>query len=123
MTTLPSVHLALPSYDRRAVDGLQVSVGAMQEISAMIAGMDYAERSGLPCIGAEVHLPFGGGKRADRRPALDEPLEPWDHRRNGRLLQHHFAQPYAVGIWRRAARFRPPRKAPEVIHILLHQAL
>ena len=53
VTTLASVHLALPSYDRRAVDGLQVSVGAMQEISAMIAGMDYAERSSLPCIGSE----------------------------------------------------------------------
>ena len=53
MTTLASVHLALPSYDRRAVDGLHVPVEAMQEISAMIAGMDHSERSRLPCIGAE----------------------------------------------------------------------
>src|SRR5437764_1271762 len=53
VTTLASVHLALPSYDRRAVDGLHVPIEAMQKISAMIAGMDYAERSGLPCIGAE----------------------------------------------------------------------
>ena len=53
VTTLASVHLALPSYDRRAVDGLHVPIEAMQKISTMIAGMDYDERSGLPCIGAE----------------------------------------------------------------------
>jgi exopolyphosphatase/guanosine-5'-triphosphate,3'-diphosphate pyrophosphatase len=53
VTTLASVHLALPSYDRRAVDGLHVPVEAMQQISAMIAGMDYAERTNLPCIGTE----------------------------------------------------------------------
>jgi exopolyphosphatase/guanosine-5'-triphosphate,3'-diphosphate pyrophosphatase len=53
VTTLASVHLALPSYDRRAVDGLHVPIESMQSISSMIAGMDYAERSSLPCIGAE----------------------------------------------------------------------
>jgi exopolyphosphatase/guanosine-5'-triphosphate,3'-diphosphate pyrophosphatase len=53
VTTLASVHLALPSYDRRAVDGLHVPIEAMQKISNMIAGMDYEERSSLPCIGNE----------------------------------------------------------------------
>lgn len=53
VTTLASVHLALPSYDRRAVDGLHVPVEAMQQISSMIASMDYSERSGLPCIGSD----------------------------------------------------------------------
>ena len=53
VTTLASVHLALPSYDRRAVDGLHVPIEAMQKISAMIASMDYDERSALPCIGNE----------------------------------------------------------------------
>src|SRR4249919_4393458 len=53
VTTLASVHLALPSYDRRAVDGLHVPIGAMQKISGMIANMDYEERSALPCIGNE----------------------------------------------------------------------
>ena len=53
VTTLASVHLALPSYDRRAVDGLHVPIEAMQKISSMISGMDYDERSGLPCIGSE----------------------------------------------------------------------
>jgi exopolyphosphatase/guanosine-5'-triphosphate,3'-diphosphate pyrophosphatase len=53
VTTLASVHLALPAYDRRAVDGLHVPTESMQKISAMIAGMDYDERSALPCIGSE----------------------------------------------------------------------
>lgn len=53
VTTLASVHLALPSYDRRAVDGLHVPIGAMRNISTMIAEMSFAERSGLPCIGTE----------------------------------------------------------------------
>jgi exopolyphosphatase/guanosine-5'-triphosphate,3'-diphosphate pyrophosphatase len=53
VTTLASVHLALPSYDRRAVDGLHVPIEAMQKISGMIAEMDYSERSALPCIGNE----------------------------------------------------------------------
>jgi len=53
VTTLASVHLALPSYDRRAVDGLHVPTEAMQSISEMISSMNYEERSALPCIGAE----------------------------------------------------------------------
>ena len=53
VTTLASVHLALPAYDRRAVDGLHVPIEAMQKISSMIATMDYDERSSLPCIGNE----------------------------------------------------------------------
>lgn len=53
VTTLASVHLALPSYDRSAVDGLHVPIEAMQKISTMIASMDYEERSSLPCIGSD----------------------------------------------------------------------
>jgi exopolyphosphatase/guanosine-5'-triphosphate,3'-diphosphate pyrophosphatase len=53
VTTLASVHLALPSYDRRAVDGLHVPVEDMRAISTMIAEMDFKERAALPCIGAD----------------------------------------------------------------------
>jgi exopolyphosphatase/guanosine-5'-triphosphate,3'-diphosphate pyrophosphatase len=53
VTTLASVHLALPFYDRRVVDGLHVPIEAMQKISTMIAEMTYEERSALPCIGTE----------------------------------------------------------------------
>jgi exopolyphosphatase/guanosine-5'-triphosphate,3'-diphosphate pyrophosphatase len=53
VTTLASVHLALPAYDRRLIDGLHVPVGDMRRISTMIAEMDFGQRSGLPCIGRE----------------------------------------------------------------------
>ena len=53
VTTLASVHLALPAYDRRAVDGLHVPVDAMQKISQMIAEMEHEERAALPCIGRD----------------------------------------------------------------------
>jgi exopolyphosphatase/guanosine-5'-triphosphate,3'-diphosphate pyrophosphatase len=53
VTTLASVHLALPFYDRRAVDGLHVPIEAMQQISEMIAGMDFEARAALPCIGTD----------------------------------------------------------------------
>jgi exopolyphosphatase/guanosine-5'-triphosphate,3'-diphosphate pyrophosphatase len=53
VTTLASVHLALPLYDRRAVDGLHVPIEAMQQISEMIAGMDFEARAALPCIGTD----------------------------------------------------------------------
>jgi exopolyphosphatase/guanosine-5'-triphosphate,3'-diphosphate pyrophosphatase len=53
VTTLASVHLALPAYDRRAVDGLHVPREAIQDISRMVATMTSEERSTLPCIGRE----------------------------------------------------------------------
>lgn len=53
VTTLASVHLALPAYDRRQVDGIHVPVGDMRRISTMIAEMDFKQRAGLPCIGVE----------------------------------------------------------------------
>ena len=53
VTTLASVHLALPSYDRRAVDGLKVPSASMRAISQMLSAMSLADRSQLPCIGAE----------------------------------------------------------------------
>lgn len=53
VTTLASVYLQLPSYDRRAVDGLHVPTGSMREISTLISELDFQGRSQLPCIGAE----------------------------------------------------------------------
>jgi exopolyphosphatase/guanosine-5'-triphosphate,3'-diphosphate pyrophosphatase len=53
VTTLASVYLDLPSYDRRAVDGLIVPADAMRAISTKLSGMSVAERSTLPCIGQE----------------------------------------------------------------------
>ncbi len=51
VTTLASLHLELPHYDRKAVDGLIVPSRAMREISTALSGMSPDERSELPCIG------------------------------------------------------------------------
>ena len=53
VTTLASVHLALPSYDRRAVDGLLVPTGAMRKVSGMLSSMASRNARRFPCIGAE----------------------------------------------------------------------
>ncbi|HEX8263638.1 MAG TPA: Ppx/GppA phosphatase family protein [Allosphingosinicella sp.] len=53
VTTLASVHLALPSYDRRAVDGLMMPADSMRAVNRMLSGMSFSERAELPCIGAE----------------------------------------------------------------------
>ncbi|WP_379545529.1 Ppx/GppA phosphatase family protein [Qipengyuania sp. DSG2-2] len=51
VTTLASLHLELPHYDRQAVDGLIVPSASMREICTRLAEMTWDERSALPCIG------------------------------------------------------------------------
>jgi len=53
VTTLASLHLDLPQYDRRAVDGLIVPAEAMRTMSADLSSMSIGERRELPCIGRE----------------------------------------------------------------------
>ena len=53
ITTLASVHLGLPAYDRRQVDGCSVTASAMREISAMLSSRSPAERAEVTCIGHE----------------------------------------------------------------------
>ncbi len=53
VTTLASLHLDLPQYDRRAVDGLIVPASSMRDISQELSGLSPEERRQLPCIGNE----------------------------------------------------------------------
>ncbi len=53
VTTLASLYLELPSYDRKAVDGLIVPAPEMRGISARLAVMTPFERATLPCIGQD----------------------------------------------------------------------
>ncbi len=53
VTTLASVYLNLPSYERRAVDGLLVPIEAMRAIGRDLAGKSIAERAQVACIGQE----------------------------------------------------------------------
>jgi exopolyphosphatase/guanosine-5'-triphosphate,3'-diphosphate pyrophosphatase len=78
VTTLASLYLELPSYDRRAVDGLIVPAPAMRDISSRLSVMTPYERSTLPCIGQD---------RADLVVAgcaiLESILDLWPARRLG----------------------------------------
>jgi exopolyphosphatase / guanosine-5'-triphosphate,3'-diphosphate pyrophosphatase len=53
VTTLASLHLDLPNYDRRAVDGAIVPAEAMRQVSQRLAGLSVGQRALLPCIGTE----------------------------------------------------------------------
>ncbi len=56
VTTLASLHLDLPQYDRRAVDGLIVPAQAMREISGDLSSMSIEERRELPASGANAPI-------------------------------------------------------------------
>lgn len=53
VTTLASLHLDLPQYDRRAVDGLIVPADSMRDISTRLSSMAIDRRREVPCIGRE----------------------------------------------------------------------
>jgi exopolyphosphatase/guanosine-5'-triphosphate,3'-diphosphate pyrophosphatase len=53
VTTLASLHLGLPQYDRSAVDGLIVPAASMRAISQRLAHISPAERIAVPCIGRD----------------------------------------------------------------------
>ncbi|MDX3908744.1 MAG: Ppx/GppA phosphatase family protein [Sphingobium sp.] len=53
VTTLASLHLELPRYDRAAIDGLIVPSASMRAISGRLAAMAISDRRLLPCIGTE----------------------------------------------------------------------
>lgn len=52
VTTIAGVHLDLPRYDRRLVDGLLMSAEQTSAAIARLRGMSYAERAANGCIGA-----------------------------------------------------------------------
>jgi len=53
VTTLASLHLKLPCYNRNAIDGLIVPSESMRQISQDLGAMAPAERAGIPCIGKD----------------------------------------------------------------------
>ena len=53
VTTVAGVHLNLPRYDRRAVDGLWLGRREVDEAVARLRSMSYAERAANACIGHE----------------------------------------------------------------------
>ena len=53
ITTLASVELGLPGYDRRRVDGCAVGSDAMTELCRSIAGRSVEDRARIACVGAD----------------------------------------------------------------------
>ncbi|MBN8996122.1 MAG: Ppx/GppA family phosphatase [Rhizobiales bacterium] len=53
VTTLAGIHLGLPRYDRRRVDGIWLGGGDVASLIEALAGMDYDQRVANPCIGRE----------------------------------------------------------------------
>jgi exopolyphosphatase/guanosine-5'-triphosphate,3'-diphosphate pyrophosphatase len=53
VTTLAGVHLKLPRYDRRRVDGTWLSGNDVATLVASVVAMDHAARVAHPCIGRE----------------------------------------------------------------------
>ena len=53
VTTLASLHLGLPQYDRRAVDGLIVPADEMSQLCQRLALLSPEDRCQQPCIGRE----------------------------------------------------------------------
>jgi exopolyphosphatase/guanosine-5'-triphosphate,3'-diphosphate pyrophosphatase len=53
VTTIAGVHLNLPRYDRRTIDGLWLSRSQVDAAVGRLRGMSYADRVANGCIGAE----------------------------------------------------------------------
>ena len=53
VTTIAGVHLNLPRYDRRAVDGLWLTSAEVDATVSRLRAMSYAERAANACIGVE----------------------------------------------------------------------
>ena len=53
VTTLASLHLDLPHYDRSKVDGLIVPSSSMRDISERLSSMSLEDRRNIGCIGKE----------------------------------------------------------------------
>src|SRR5262245_25095593 len=53
VTTIAGVHLDLPRYDRRRVDGCWMSEIEVSGVVERLMGMSYEDRAANPCIGAD----------------------------------------------------------------------
>jgi exopolyphosphatase/guanosine-5'-triphosphate,3'-diphosphate pyrophosphatase len=53
VTTIAGVHLELPRYDRKQVDGVWLCAREVNAVVERLMATSYAERVAHPCIGAE----------------------------------------------------------------------
>lgn len=101
VTTLAGVHLDLPRYDRRRVDGLWLTSGEVDRMLERILSWDFAARSANPCIGSDrADLVLAGCAIMEgiRRRWPSERLRVADRGLREGLLTDMMA---ADGVWRR----------------------
>ncbi len=53
VTTVAGVHLQLPQYDRRRIDGFWLGVDQVRAVTAQLLACSHAQRVAQPCIGSE----------------------------------------------------------------------
>ncbi|MCX5493790.1 Ppx/GppA phosphatase family protein [Kaistia dalseonensis] len=106
VTTLAGVHLGLPRYDRRKVDGTWMTADEVNQMMTIITGMDYEARIANPCIGKErADLVLAGCAilEAIRRRWPCQRLRVADRGLREGILVEMMAED---GVWRR----QPPRQ-------------
>ena len=112
VTTLAGVHLDLPRYDRRRVDGLWLSSSEVDRMTQKLLSWNFDERSSNPCIGSDrADLVLAGCAilEAIRRRWPSDRLRVADRGLREGLLTEMMA---ADGVWRRGRGRRPYYKRP-----------
>jgi exopolyphosphatase/guanosine-5'-triphosphate,3'-diphosphate pyrophosphatase len=117
VTTLAGVHLRLPRYDRRRVDGTWLSGTQVGNLVAGLVEMDYESRIANPCIGRErADLVLAGCAilEAIRRRWPCERLRVADRGLREGVLVELMAED---GVWRsRSGRRNGERPRPDAAH-------
>jgi exopolyphosphatase/guanosine-5'-triphosphate,3'-diphosphate pyrophosphatase len=117
VTTLAGVHLDLPRYDRRKVDGLWLSDDEVSAMQARLLSWDFTARAANPCIGpdrADLVLAGCAILEAIRRRWPSERMRVADRGLREGLLTDMMADD---GVWRRGRARRPARgPAPYASH-------
>ncbi len=112
VTTLAGVHLDLPRYDRRRVDGLWLTSSEVDRMTQKLLSWNFDERSSNPCIGSDrADLVLAGCAilEAIRRRWPSDRLRVADRGLREGLLTEMMA---ADGVWRRGRGRRPYYKRP-----------
>ncbi|WP_338110339.1 Ppx/GppA phosphatase family protein [Rhizobium quercicola] len=113
VTTLAGVHLDLPRYDRRRVDGLWLSDDEVSAMQARLLSWDFAARAANPCIGpdrADLVLAGCAILEAIRRRWPSTRMRVADRGLREGLLTDMMADD---GVWRRGRGRRPSRPGPQ----------
>ena len=106
VTTLAGIHLALPRYDRRRVDGLWASVDDIARIVEDLIEMGHEARVASPCVGpdrADLVLAGCAIFEAIRRAFPCDRLRVADRGLREGILTEMMS---ADGVWRRRSRER-----------------